>query len=144
MSTEPEKLLSPGVLRLGWAGVLPFAAALALGAISQEARLAAATVFIAYGAVILSFLGGTRWTLALLDQDRIARFVEAVLPSLIGFAALLLSPLSHGLALLVLAAGFAAWFWLDWRDMRWSQAYRQMRLRITATVLVLHAAWLFL
>jgi hypothetical protein len=70
------------------------------------------------------------------------RFVEAVLPSLLGFAALLClheAPFALGL----LAAGFAAWLLIDLRDPVWSPAYRRMRLGISLVVMILHGAWLF-
>lgn len=85
-------------LVLGVAGLLPFAGlavlslmpgAAPLGIGSGQARLALAV----YGAVILSFLGGVRWGIVMgfEEQDRATRdYVFAVLPALIGWAALAL------------------------------------------------------
>ncbi|MEW5315000.1 MAG: hypothetical protein WDW38_006457 [Sanguina aurantia] len=76
---------------LGWSGLLPFAGALALAVLQPAWRDLALTVVIAYAAVILSFLGGARWGRGLASDVSPLRDVEAVLPSLIGFAALLLA-----------------------------------------------------
>lgn len=133
--------LPRGMLALGWSGVLPFVGAL-LGAFLWPAWGGfAAAVFVSYGAVILSFLGGARWGRGLAGGVSPTRFVEAVMPSLIAFAALLLlhTPLA---ALVLLAAGFAIWLAIDLRDPLWSPAYRRMRLGISVVVLVLHAGWL--
>jgi hypothetical protein len=100
----------PGSARLlGFGGLLPFAAA-ALVALSAEGALRAQALaaLIAYGAVILSFLGGIRWGLAMAapDQDALAaRLAFSVVPSLAGWVALLL-PAGPGLVLLAL--GFLA------------------------------------
>lgn len=85
-------------LVLGVAGLIPFVGLAALtwmqgagpfGIGSGQARLALAV----YGAVILSFLGGIRWGIVMgfEEQERAARdYVLAVLPALIGWAALAL------------------------------------------------------
>ncbi len=133
--------LPRGMALLGAAGVLPFAAALA-GALASPVHAGiAATIFIGYGAVILSFLGGARWGRGLADAGTSPwRYVEAVLPSLLGFAVLLMAHRA-GVAIALLAAGFTAWLVIDLRDARWSRAYRRMRLAISAVVLALHAGW---
>ncbi|MDA3913449.1 DUF3429 domain-containing protein [Oleiagrimonas sp.] len=130
-----------GTRVLGWSGLLPFLATLALAVLAPGARILASSMFIAYGAVILSFIGGTRWGSGLAMQAPGPRLVESVLPSLLGFGALLLVH-TPAPALAVLAAGFAAWLVIDLRDRTWSPAYRHMRLGISITVLALHAAWI--
>jgi hypothetical protein len=103
--------LPPGTAWLGYAGLLPFAAcALAVALLGEEPREFAARALVAYGAVILSFLGAVHWGLLLARPapDTRRRLAVGVLPSLAGWAALLLSP-RHGLALLVVAFGA---FWL--------------------------------
>lgn len=110
MSGEPQSL-PPGAAALGYAGLLPFAAA-ALGTVLLDgaARDLAARALLAYGAVILSFLGAVHWGLALrAGASAAARsLVVGVLPSLAAWCALLLE-VRHGLALLVVAFGA---FWL--------------------------------
>jgi hypothetical protein len=140
MPSHDNRPLPRGMLALGWSGLLPFVGALALAALAPGWRDVALTVFIAYAAVILSFLGGARWGRGLAADASVFRYVEAVLPSLIGFAALLLAhrPLP---ALGLLASGFLIWLLIDLRDPLWSPAYRRMRLGISVVVVALHAAW---
>ena len=98
---------------LGLAGLLPLlgcaAGVIALPAEKAEAYLAA---LVSYGAVILSFLGAVHWGFALgspLPRMVGARLALGVVPSLIGWLALLLrGPAGSDAALLVLMAGFAA------------------------------------
>jgi hypothetical protein len=141
MSVATDSRLPPGMLLLGWSGVLPFAGAIGLAFAAPQWRMLAMSAFVAYGAVILSFLGGARWGSGLITGAAPLRFAEAVLPSLIGFAALVLLH-SPGIALGLLAAGFAIWLVCDLRDPTWSPVYRRMRLGISVVVLVLHALWL--
>ncbi|MDQ6645773.1 MAG: DUF3429 domain-containing protein [Pseudomonadota bacterium] len=133
--------LPRGMPALAWSGVLPFALAVVAAIVTPTSAGFAAAVFISYGAVILSFLGGARWGRALATGAGLGRFVEAILPSLIGFSALLLLHVTW-VALSLLATGFAIWLVIDQRDALWSPAYKRMRLGISLAVLVLHAAWL--
>jgi len=126
---------------LGWSGVVPFALALSAALLRPDWRDAATAAFVAYGAVILSFLGGARWGRGMGAGCGSARCVEAVLPSLLAFAALLLIHWPWP-ALMLLATGFLIWLLLDLRDPLWSPAYKRMRLEISIVVLALHAAWL--
>lgn len=65
-----------------------------------------------YAAIILSFLGGIRWGLALVREDEPQILIMSVVPSLVGWASFLL-PMP--MQLLLLAAAFAAqWRW-DYR-----------------------------
>ncbi len=92
---------------LGLAGLLPFLAAALLSWTAPEAwRGIALYALAAYGAVILSFLGAVHWGLALRAPAAEAwalapRLGLGVLPSLLGWVALLLPPLP-GLSLLAL------------------------------------------
>ena len=133
--------LPRGMLALGWSGVLPFALTVGTAVTNPAWSGWAEAVFVAYGAVILSFLGGARWGRALAADVAPGRFVEAILPSLIGFAALLMLH-KASIALILLAMGFAIWLAIDQRDRLWSPAYKRMRLGISVVVLLLHAAWL--
>jgi hypothetical protein len=108
---EPESSLPQGFTTLGYGGVLPFAAgALGIALLEGDLRLVATRALLAYGAVILSFLGAVHWGLLLRRPDpRIAsRLLFGVLPALAGWIALLL-PARLGLAVLVAAFGA---FWL--------------------------------
>ncbi len=141
MNDRETTTLPRSVPALGIAGLVPFLASLAWGWAEPGQRDQAAVLFIVYGAAILSFLGGTRWGLGLIRPDTPAsRFVEAVLPSLLAVAALVVMHLP-ALALTLLSFGFALWALLDVRDTRWPAAYRRMRLGLSVAVLVMHGAW---
>ncbi len=127
---------------LGGLGALPFVA-LAIGSFWLDGLAQAYVVFalIAYGAVILSFLGGIQWGLAVADFGAAEgggasyrRLTISVVPSLIAWWALLLTGPS---ALLVLAGSFALMLALDWTATRNGEApdwYPRLRLPLTACV----------
>jgi hypothetical protein len=52
---------------LGLAGLIPFVACALLVALSPESKADAAAALLAYGAVVLSFLGGVRWGFAVVE-----------------------------------------------------------------------------
>jgi hypothetical protein len=99
------------ILALGYAGLLPFAAA-TLGSVllDAEPRALSLRALVAYAAVILSFLGAVHWGLLLraAGGEAVRACVVGVLPALVGWIALLL-PARQALPLLL--AGFGA-FWL--------------------------------
>jgi hypothetical protein len=95
-------------LLLGLAGLIPFVA----GAASQWMALPYLTpepglkLVIAYGAIILSFLGGIRWGTAIGPYDSRRQgleFTASVLGSLAGLAAIFIPPVP---ALTLLISGF--------------------------------------
>jgi hypothetical protein len=141
MNTHAASRIPPVPALLGYAGVLPFAA-LALvvlfadGAWPELARRA----FLAYGAVILSFLGGIRWgAAARTSPARPGEFVLAVVPSLWAWACLLLdSQLAAAWGLLggFLVMGLADWIKPPPSTAPWLVA---LRLRLTAAVSLCHA-----
>ena len=121
---------------LGLAGVLPFAVAALLslqdGATGEWARFA----LLAYGAVILSFLGGIHWGLALAGRGSPAALDLGigVLPSLAGWAGLLAGGTT---GLLVLLAGFLAVLAVDIglsRDGRAPAWFARLRTVLTGAV----------
>jgi hypothetical protein len=76
-------------LWLGLGGLIPFyASAAAAFAPEQMLRGAGFASFAIYGAVILSFLGGVRWGLALTTSPlRTGALIASVLPSIFGWLA---------------------------------------------------------
>lgn len=101
---------------LGLAGLIPFlGGSYAALAYADEGRRMGLLALAAYGAVILSFLGGVHWGIALqaggaqtVHAQR-SRYALGVLPSLIGWAGLLVVFLGlPKTGLLVLIAGFVA------------------------------------
>ncbi|MGB1025194.1 MAG: DUF3429 domain-containing protein [Rhodospirillaceae bacterium] len=97
-------------LILGIAGLLPFwGLAILLWFLSGPMLDTALQAQIAYGAVILTFLGGVHWGIALGQPDHASplRLCWGVTPSLIGWIAVLLSP-GWGLLLLAVSLALAA------------------------------------
>ena len=120
---------------LGYAGLLPFAAS-ALGIWLPATRGFAVISLLAYGAVILSFIGAVHWGVALTrPQATLGRYVFSVIPALIGWLAFMVAP-DNGLV--IIAIGILA-VWLIERQFyaeplpAW---YRTLRLRLTGGVLL--------
>lgn len=141
---------------LGIAGLVPFAVC-GLGALANQPPNdeRALLALVAYGAVILAFLGGVHWGFALdavtaapRDIQR-ARFGLGVVPSLIGWTALLIAFLGFArsaLALLVL--GFLATTIVEARASRrgfMPRGYMGLRWVLSSVVMVvLVTVWLVL
>ena len=130
-----------GPALLGYSGVLPFAAlAIAILLVDGAWQNLALSAFLAYGAVILSFLGGIRWgAAARADKPRNGEYVLAVLPSLWAFACLLAE--SSVVATWGLLAGFALMGFADWLRPAPGTApwLVTLRLRLTAAVVLCYA-----
>ena len=108
--------LPPFAILLGAAGLVPFLVC-SVGALSlsSDGSTRSLLALVAYGATILAFLGGVHWGFALDGSDtpservQRARFGLGVVPSLIGWAALLITFIGlPTTGLLVLTAGFIA------------------------------------
>lgn len=108
------RILPPLAILLGLAGLIPFLGTglVALTEPGEWGRLALVALT-AYAAVILAFLGGVHWGLALEDgvkqtaATQRVRFVGGVVPSLVGWVGLLVGAVGFAkTGLLVEAAGF--------------------------------------
>lgn len=109
LTAPPAAPIPTPVAWLGYGGLLPFVALAATGLWATDAPLWGSAL-LAYGAVILSFVGALHWGFAmsqagLSDSERTRCFAWSVVPSLLAWPALLL-PLAGGSALLI--AGFVA------------------------------------
>lgn len=115
---------------LALAGLIPFVGCAALVLFAPGAGEAWLTPLGAYGAIILSFLGGARWGRELAaPQPRALPLVLSNLPAVAAWLTFL-PTVPHEFQLLVLIFGFIAMLYWDWRDQpSW---YRP--LRIVATV----------
>jgi hypothetical protein len=140
-----KRSIPPITYLLGAAGLIPFIVcamgALSAGAWHQRGELA----LLAYGAVILAFLGGVHWGFVLAPADAPAfaaqtRLALGIVPSLLGWAAVILATLGLaelGLALQIL--GFAATILVEHR---WSSlglvppAYMRLRWALSVVVLM--------
>ena len=117
---------------LGFLGLLPFGAAVVIGLVPESPlHDIALPALLAYGSVILSFLGGIRWGLAVVKTDAadlLGPLLISVLPSVLGWIALLM-PASVGLLLLVL--GFLALLLADVRLRMAPPWYGALRLPLS-------------
>ena len=124
---------------LGAAGIFPFAGLvlLVLFASKDSQKQFGLSAFTCYSAIILSFLGGIRWGAAL-PLPAFQLLIRAVLPSLVGFACLLLKP-EQALPFLCLAFMAVGWsdstraahaLWPDW--------FKRLRLALSVAVISLH------
>ncbi|MDT8880233.1 DUF3429 domain-containing protein [Halomonas saccharevitans] len=140
-----NRIATPTLPRLlGLAGLLPFVATAAATWLAPIAwQVVAIRAFLAYAAVILSFLGGVQWGVAMCrerpgEAPFRARMLLAMVPSLLAWPALLLHPLTGAW---VLVAGFLlVRFHERSRDGRaqlpdW---YQSLRTLLTLVVLACH------
>ena len=128
-------------LLLGLAGLIPFIA-FGIYAVAQNDDRAAFGL-VAYGAVILAFLGGVHWGFALEEPNRRgerARLSLGVAPSLVGWVGLLLSTalaVNAGLALIL--AGFIGTTALERRALQMGlmpPSYMRLRYMLSAIVVL--------
>ncbi|MCZ8375531.1 MAG: DUF3429 domain-containing protein [Beijerinckiaceae bacterium] len=140
LASHPQGMRAPlWAERLGLAGLIPFFGLAALGWFGPAASQAPALLaLLAYGATILSFLGGIVWGFAIADTRNEADlgrhaplFILGVLPQLLGWGALLVGGRAGHLAV---AAGLVAMLWLDRRIVAEGRApgwYGALRLRLS-------------
>lgn len=94
---------------LGYGGLVPFVGLAALATLAPDGGMRWHALLLAYGAVILSFVGALHWAFAMLmrrldEQERNRRYLWSVVPALMAWpCALLPVPV----ATLALITGFA-------------------------------------
>lgn len=149
MNKEGEALarLNTTAEIVSYAGVAPFVLCLVgVGVLPDLAgRELAQRMAIAYGAVVLTFVGAVHWGLALAGRMAWSplRVCGSILPALIGVAALVLGG-QHGLALLTVGLGV---FWLYEHRNAGSElpaAYLSLRRNLTLVGCLLLAVTLIL
>jgi len=99
-------------------------------------------VFVVYSALILSFLGGVRWGLALIGTVKSIPLCVAVLPNLYALGCLLLNQPLHQIT--ALAVGFIAMLLLDWfvPPLHMPTWMVRLRLHLGLIVIIAHVlAW---
>lgn len=123
----------PAAFFLGFFGAVPFLGLAVLCVVGGGAW--APVALLAYGAVILSFMGGVHWGWAMAqDEPSLVRLGLSVLPSLVGWGGLLLG---GSAGFVVVALGFVALLWLDLRAVAAGRAaawYPQLRWPLTVIV----------
>ena len=146
---------------LGYAGLIPFLY-LAIGSVDiAQSRYPGGPwliiFMVAYGAVILSFVGALHWALCLrCDELSAGWLVWSVVPSLIGWAALCGAAVTTSRfsqqkwIVLLLIAGFAAQLFADFRMRRiltsavWPDWFMRLRIQLTAVASACLAVLLFM
>jgi hypothetical protein len=124
---------------LGYAGLLPFvASAVALWAAPPRLHGFVLYSLLTYGAVILSFMGAIHWGLAIREGGVSSplQLGLSVVPPLVGWVALALSPM---MSFTVLIVAFAVLYVADARAARLGLApswYPRLRLPLTVIVVV--------
>lgn len=110
----PQDPRPPSIIAIyGYLGLIPFIVPPVVGwAFPSVARLAG-TVLLIYGAVILSFLGGARWGLAVRQPSPNGWTISlAMLPSIIALALVATPSLADNWRLVGLACALALhWLW---------------------------------
>lgn len=127
---------TPVIMAAGYAGLIPFVVAAGASWLGIALPFGADGVMLAqtYGAVILSFLGGIRWGVALSPLSGAVRgkhIALSVLPPLAAWVAVLMPA---PIALTLLLAGFAAQLYWDLRAYRSGlipQWFRDLRVVLT-------------
>lgn len=130
---------------LGYLGWTPLPALALLAWISPDRTGQLLRVALLYAAVILSFLGGIQWGLALGSTDpriRLRRLVVSMVPSLWAVAALLLPIMAALTALVTGFALFLAYESLERKDRVYPGWYLPLRTRLTVLLILALSAWL--
>lgn len=137
MDTAPPAPLPRIVALLGYGGLLPFLALVGACLLGGFHTAFWRQALFAYGAVILSFVGALHWGFAMFlpgldERQRAWRYAWSVVPALLAWPAVLLSP---RMASALLVWGFAMHYLQDRRLARrvalpaW---YLPLRLRLTS------------
>jgi len=129
---------------LGLAGLIPFlAGAVGVWVLPEFIAAIAMTAQLAYGAVILTFVGAVHWGYAMRDEEmRWGRMTWSVTPALVAWVALLQAPL---MTASILFLSFVMAFLTDARATRaglFPNWYLGLRKALTLGVLVSLAATL--
>jgi hypothetical protein len=127
--------------RLGYAGLIPAVVlSLWLFGIPDDHPWRAQTIALltGYAAVVLSYLGGIRWGVALSEpgEDAGRVFGISVLPALGGWAAFFIPPPYSFVLLAVAFAAHGAWDTLSAQQGRMPDWFARLRMQLTAGIVV--------
>lgn len=121
------------------AGILPFLITALVVIVTPEGKLFNATAYnalLTYAAVILGFLGGTRWGVEMVERPETTRWavlVLAIIPPLLAWAVILIG-LQPRATMAIFIAGFLAMlFWDLWSITRGTLPGWYASLRIIAS-----------
>jgi hypothetical protein len=114
MNIQPQRPAIPAsVLTYGVLGLIPFLAPPLAGLTFPGLKPASGLVLAVYGGLILSFLGGARWGLAIRSPSpNVLTVSVAMVPTLAALALLVAMPGHPGLRLVGLAGALVVhWLW---------------------------------
>ena len=128
--------LPKSVAWLGYGGLLPFVGLSTLALVEPSHSMIFRAALIAYGAVILSFVGALHWAFAMTipvmpSQLRSKSYVWSVVPALLAWTTYFL-PVLVGAVILIL--GFIAQYYRDYKLVKQVSLpdwYLPLRLRLT-------------
>ena len=130
------KNIPNSALVLGFSGLLPF---VFLGSIyvyqSPDVNNGISSALLAYGAIILSFLGGVRWGVAMGEASptRIgSQLCISIMPSLLGWIAFLVK---NPIGLLILTTAFFLMLLLDYKLPGAPNWYFSLRVLLSTAVI---------
>jgi hypothetical protein len=139
---------------LGYAGVIPFAIPVALTGLDfwysidvfkgSVVTFSAVYIFTSYSAIILSFMSGTLWANWCLVESQKKATLAVLVSNFLALSAFFSLLLMYAEAVpglfcvIVLTLGFISLLWVEWFVGAKFNAYRRMRLRLTALVVMLH------
>lgn len=146
---EKKRLALPRTVAwLGYGGLLPFVSLASASLLDHHHGAVWSNALLAYGAIILSFIGALHWGLAmalpdLIERQRSACFAWSVVPALIAWLAVLFLPV---VAVPLLIFGFIAHYLQDRRLA--SQAslpdwFLPLRLRLSSVAVICLLAGFF-
>lgn len=141
MAEENSVALPRTVAWLGYGGLIPFLALAPASLLDHHHGALWSDALVAYGAIILSFIGALHWGLAmtlpeLTERQRSAWFAWSVVPALIAWPAVLFSPI---VAAPLLVIGFIAHYLQDRRLAGQATLpgwYLPLRLRLSGVAVV--------
>ncbi|MEO1282665.1 MAG: DUF3429 domain-containing protein [Pseudomonadota bacterium] len=146
-SSLDQKRVPPSAWVLGLAGLIPFVALSVSMVVDTGINRSWATLaLLTYGAIILSFMSGVHWGLAMRgpiaatqnspnQNPGLLTYALSVVPALVGWFALI--TLTPGPAMAVMAASFAALLAYDFRMINTGYApkwYAALRFPLTVVV----------
>lgn len=148
MTDEKPLALPRTVAWLGYGGLLPFVLLAPASLLDHHHGAVWSDALVAYGAIILSFIGALHWGLAmtlpeLSERQRSVWFTWSVVPALIAWPAVLFSPI---VAAPLLVFGFIAHYLQDRRLARQANLpdwYLPLRLRLSGVAVICLVASVF-
>lgn len=138
MTSLPPRLTPSAVAWLGYGGLLPFVLFATAIYFFPQHNVFLGRALLAYGAVILSFVGALHWGFAMTLQglsakQRLRAYLWSVVPALLAWPALVIESAAVGSALLI--SGLVANYWRDVCLVRVAELpdwYLPLRLRLTS------------